>query len=60
MQRPERITLLIIVSLLSAIPVIGLILIKLTLLILALSSNFTAIHRMIYVRNQLLREDQVD
>lgn len=60
MQRPERITLLIIGSLLSAIPVIGLILIKLTLLILALSSNFTAIHRMIYVRNQLLREDQID
>lgn len=60
MQRPERITLLIIGSLLSVIPVIGLILIKLTLLILALSSNFTAIHRMIYVRNQLLRGNQVE
>ena len=60
MQRPERITLLIIGSLLSAIPVIGPILIKLTILVLAISSNFTAIHRMIYIRNQLLRENQVE
>ncbi len=59
MQRPERLTLLIIGSLLGAIPVIGMILIKSTLLVLALLSNFTAIQRIIYVRNQLLRENEV-
>ena len=59
MQRPERITLLIIGSLLGSIPVIGLILIKCTLLVLALLTNFTAIHRIIHVRNQMLRENQV-
>ncbi len=59
MQRPERFTLLIIGSLLGAIPVIGMILIKSTLLVLALLSNFTAIQRIIYVRNQLLRENEV-
>ena len=59
MQRPERLTLLIIGSLLGAIPVIGLILIKSTLLVLALLSNFTAIQRIIYVRKQLLRENEV-
>jgi hypothetical protein len=58
MQRPERITLLIIGSLLAAIPVIGLILMKATILVLALTSNFTAIHRIMRVRNQLLREDE--
>lgn len=59
MQRPERLTLLIIGSLLGAIPAIGLILIKSTLLVLALLSNFTAIQRIIYVRNQLLEENEV-
>ena len=59
MQRSERLTLLIIGSLLGAIPVIGLILIKSTLLVLALLSNFTAIQRIIYVRKQLLRENEV-
>lgn len=59
MQRPERLTLLILGSLLGAIPAIGLILIKSTLLVLALLSNFTAIQRIIYVRNQLLRENEV-
>ncbi len=59
MQRPERITLLIIGSLLGSIPVIGLWLIQCTLLVLALLTNFTAIHRIIHVRNQMLRENQV-
>ena len=59
MQRPERITLLVMGSLLGAIPVIGLILMKCTLLVLAIVSNFTAIHRIIYIRNQFLREHQV-
>lgn len=60
MQRPERITLLVIGSLLGSIPVIGLILVKVTLLILALSTNITAIHRMIHVKNQFLRENQAE
>ena len=59
MQRPERITLLIVGSLLGSIPVIGLWLIQCTLLVLALLTNFTAIHRIIHVRNQMLRENQV-
>jgi CDP-diacylglycerol--glycerol-3-phosphate 3-phosphatidyltransferase len=56
MQRPERITLLIIGSLLASIPVIGPFVMKLTLLLLAVLSNFTALQRMIYVKNQLLRK----
>ena len=58
MLRPERITLLIIGSLLGAIPVLGLVFVKVTLLILAVSTNITAIHRMIHVRNQSLKENQ--
>jgi CDP-diacylglycerol--glycerol-3-phosphate 3-phosphatidyltransferase len=58
MQREERVTLLIIGSLLASIPVIGYILMELTLLLLAVLSNFTALHRMVYVRNQLLKENQ--
>ncbi len=59
MQRPERITLLIIGSLLGAIPGIGTLLMKATLIVLALSTNVTAIHRMYYVKQQLLRENQL-
>jgi len=58
MQRSERIVLLIIGSLLGSIPMIGPILLKATLIVLAILSNFTAIHRMVYVRNQLLKENQ--
>ena len=58
MQRPERITLLIIGALLGDIPKVGLGLLKATLLVLAVSSHITAIHRMIYVRSQFLREKQ--
>ena len=59
MQRPERITLLIIGSLLGAIPGIGTLLMKATLIVLALSTNVTAMHRMYYVKQQLLRENQL-
>jgi len=59
MQRPERIILLIIGSLLGPIPKIGPILLKFTLLLIAVSSNLTAFYRMFYVRNQILRENQV-
>jgi CDP-diacylglycerol--glycerol-3-phosphate 3-phosphatidyltransferase len=56
MQRPERITLLIIGSLAAAIPGIGHFVLKLTLLLLAVSSNVTALHRMIYVKRELYRK----
>lgn len=56
MQRPERITLLIIGSLLGALPAIGPILLKLTIVLLAVLSNLTALQRMVHVKNQLLRE----
>ena len=58
MQRPERILLLIIGSLLGAIPGIGVILMKVTLIVLALSTNITAMHRIYHVRQQLLQENQ--
>jgi len=54
MQRPERIALLIIGSLVASIPVIGPFIMKLTLLLLAGLSNFTALHRMIYIKKELL------
>lgn len=55
MQRPERITLLIIGSLLGSIPKIGTLLMVLTLIVLAVSSNLTALYRIFLVRNRLLR-----
>jgi len=54
MQRPERITLLIIGSLLGSIPKIGTLLMVVTLIVLAVSSNLTALYRIFVVRNQLL------
>ncbi len=58
MQRPERTTLLIIGSLLGAIPVIGLLLMKCALLLMAVFSNLTAMHRILHVRTELIRESQ--
>jgi CDP-diacylglycerol--glycerol-3-phosphate 3-phosphatidyltransferase len=58
MQRPERITLLIIGSLLGSIPAVGPVLLKFTLLLMALSTNFTAIHRMVHVRSLFLKENK--
>ncbi|MBN2034690.1 MAG: CDP-alcohol phosphatidyltransferase family protein [Deltaproteobacteria bacterium] len=58
MQRPERITLLIIGSLLGSIPVAGTLFMKVTLLVLALSVNLTALYRMFYVRNRLAKENE--
>ncbi len=57
MQRPERITILIIGSLLGSFPVIGLFLMKLTVLVIAILSNFTAFQRIVHVRRQFLREN---
>jgi phosphatidylglycerophosphate synthase len=58
MQRPERITLLVIGSLLGSCPVVGPFLMELTLLLLAVLSNFTALQRIVYVKKQLLEENQ--
>jgi len=58
MQRPERITLLVIGSLLGAIPVIGILLLKLVLLALALSTNLTAAYRIMFIKNRMFRDDQ--
>jgi CDP-diacylglycerol--glycerol-3-phosphate 3-phosphatidyltransferase len=57
MQRPERITLLIIGSLLGSFPVIGPVLMKLTVLLIAILSNFTAFQRIVHVRREFLREN---
>ena len=53
MQRPERITFLIIGSFLGAIPAIGLVLLKITLDILAVLTNATAVSRIVYTRREL-------
>jgi len=58
MQRPERITLLIIGILLGALPGIGPFLLKTILLILALSSNLTAIQRICHVWKVFHKERQ--
>ncbi|MFZ0450905.1 MAG: CDP-alcohol phosphatidyltransferase family protein [Desulfatiglandaceae bacterium] len=58
MQRPERITLLVIGSLLGSIPDLGLFLMKLTLFLLALLSNFTALQRILHVKKQLSKETE--
>jgi CDP-diacylglycerol--glycerol-3-phosphate 3-phosphatidyltransferase len=58
MQRPERITLLVIGSLLGSIPVAGIILLKLLLLALAISTNLTAGYRIMFIKNRMLRDDQ--
>jgi CDP-diacylglycerol--glycerol-3-phosphate 3-phosphatidyltransferase len=56
MQRPERITLLIIGSLLGGAPRIGPFILKGTLWALALSANITAIHRILHVRRLMAKE----
>ena len=57
MQRPERITVLAVGTALGSIPMIGPKIVILTLFILAISTHITAIQRILYVRNQLLREN---
>lgn len=58
MQRPERIVLLIIGSLLGAIPGIGIYIMKLTLLILAITSNLTAFYRIYHVKSRIFKESE--
>jgi CDP-diacylglycerol--glycerol-3-phosphate 3-phosphatidyltransferase len=60
MQRPERITLLVIGSLLGAVPGIGVFLLKLVLLALAVSTNLTAAYRIMFVKNRMFRNDQAN
>ena len=57
MQRPERITVLAVGTALGSIPAIGPKLVIVTLFILAISTHFTAIQRILYIKNQLLREN---
>jgi CDP-diacylglycerol--glycerol-3-phosphate 3-phosphatidyltransferase len=59
LQRPERITLLIIGSLLGSLPAVGAIILKFALLVLAVSANLTAIYRIIFIKNHLFSETQV-
>jgi len=56
MQRPERMTLLIIGSLLGAVPMVGLLLLKCALLLMAVFTNMTAVRRILYIRKELMRE----
>ncbi len=59
MQRPERMILLVVGSLLGAIPVVGIAVLKIALVILAIGANWTAVQRIIYVRKQLSTEKHV-
>jgi uncharacterized protein (DUF2062 family) len=45
-------------SLLGAIPVIGLLLLKLVLLALAISTNLTAAYRIVFIKNRMVSDDQ--
>jgi hypothetical protein len=49
---------LVIGSLLGSIPVVGIVLIKLTLLALAVSTNLTAAYRILFIKNRMRRDDQ--
>jgi len=53
MQRPERVVLIIVGSLLGAIPAVGTVVMSFALLLLAVLSNVTAIQRILHVRHQL-------
>ena len=58
MQRPERFVLLIIGSLLGGIPVTGRLIMTITIVLIAILSNYTALQRMAYVKKQLKGESQ--
>ena len=53
MQRPERLALLILGSLLAGLPEVGQFIMIGTISIIAALSNYTAVQRIIYVKNQL-------
>ena len=58
MQRPERLALLILGSLLAGLPVVGQYIMIGTVFIIAVLSNYTAVQRIIYVKNQLSGKSQ--
>ncbi|GJL77796.1 MAG: CDP-alcohol phosphatidyltransferase [Nitrospinaceae bacterium] len=58
MQRPERITILVLGSLLSGLPSMGHFIMAGTLLIIAVLSNYTAVQRILHVKNQLAKKNQ--
>ena len=58
MQRPERLALLILGSLLAGLPGIGHFIMIGTIFIIAALGNFTAVQRIIFVKNQLSGKSQ--
>lgn len=54
MQRPERMVLLIVGSILGSVPVIGLISVKVTIYCLALLTNLTVIQRIHHTRKEMM------
>jgi CDP-diacylglycerol--glycerol-3-phosphate 3-phosphatidyltransferase len=57
-QRPERMILLIIGSLLGGLPAVGLFLMQITLFAIAILANITAVQRILFIRKKLLEEDK--
>lgn len=60
MQRPERIALIIVGSLIAGLSAGGHFIMIGTILIIAVLSNYTAVQRIIYVKNQLSGKSQAD
>jgi CDP-diacylglycerol--glycerol-3-phosphate 3-phosphatidyltransferase len=58
MQRPERLALLILGSLLAGFPVVGTSIMIGTIFIIAALGNYTAVQRILYVKNQLSEKSQ--
>ena len=58
-QRPERMILLIIGSLLGGLPAVGLFLMQITLFAIAILANITAVQRILFIRKKLLEEDRL-
>jgi CDP-diacylglycerol--glycerol-3-phosphate 3-phosphatidyltransferase len=58
MQRPERLALLILGSLLAGLPVVGPFIMIGTISIIAALGNYTAVQRILYVKNRLSEKDQ--
>ncbi len=59
MQRSERITYLAIGTLLGSIPKIGITIVIVTLWFIAVLANVTVIQRVIYIRNQIKKQENV-
>jgi CDP-diacylglycerol--glycerol-3-phosphate 3-phosphatidyltransferase len=60
MQRPERLALLIVGSLLAGLPVAGQSIMIGTIFIIAALGNFTAVQRILYVKKQLAEKNQAE